>query len=272
VAVIQEVAAYLIEQREQIGREVINFIVDKNDGDPNNSELPEHASNTAFLCERLGRAFGSDADEHYTALMEWTYKRGEFSYNYGLRLKDALKYYSEMREAFIRIVNRYCGSRKMTADELIHVNNQFVSLIGSAVDSSIRAFIEFTDKSLKEAHEEVSLLSAPLVPVQNGVAILPLIGSIDSYRAKHILQHVVPRVADLKVDYLVIDFSGIHMVDTLVVDYLFKIEQVLGLLGVKAVASGIRPEVAQAVVRMGIDLTTLKSFATVKQALEHINP
>ncbi|WP_334314220.1 STAS domain-containing protein [Aneurinibacillus sp. Ricciae_BoGa-3] len=68
-------------------------------------------------------------------------------------------------------------------------------------------------------------LSAPIVPVRDGVAVLPLIGTIDTNRAKFILEKVVPRVSELNIHCLIVDFSGIHIIDTAVAGRLFTCDK-----------------------------------------------
>nr|WP_236692773.1 STAS domain-containing protein [Aneurinibacillus tyrosinisolvens] len=62
---------------------------------------------------------------------------------------------------------------------------------------------------------------------------------------------------------LIIDFSGLYALDTMVIDHLFKINDVLGLLGVRSIITGIRPVLAQVAIRLGVDLSSLQTFATV---------
>ncbi|MEK1832817.1 STAS domain-containing protein [Priestia megaterium] len=111
-------------------------------------------------------------------------------------------------------------------------------------------------------------LSVPIVPIQDGIAVLPLIGSIDSERAEYILENVILKIIEMKVEYLIVDFSGILNIDTIAERYLFDIYSVLRLQGIEVVITGIRPELAQTVVRNGIDFSSIKTYATVKQAIE----
>jgi rsbT co-antagonist protein RsbR len=127
-----------------------------------------------------------------------------------------------------------------------------------------------TERTLKKALQEISTLSAPLVPVIEGIAVLPLVGSIDSYRAKYLLDDIPSKIKQQSVACLIIDFSGIYTLDTMVTDYLFKINDVLHLLGVRSIITGIRPELAQIAVQLGVDLSSVPTFATVKQALHYL--
>jgi rsbT co-antagonist protein RsbR len=123
------------------------------------------------------------------------------------------------------------------------------------------------ERTLKEVSKKVNALSAPIVPILEGVAVLPLVGSIDPDRAEYILEHVPLTVQEKNVHTLISDFSGIYTLDAAAIDCLFKTSAVLGLLGVRSIVSGVRPEVAQSVVQLGMDLSLIQIFGTVQQAL-----
>jgi len=132
---------------------------------------------------------------------------------------------------------------------------------------TVIVFEQVKDEMIKKAQQEVLKLSVPVVPIQDGIAVLPLIGSIDSERAEYILENVILKILEMKVEYLIVDFSGILNIDTIAERYLFDIYSVLRLQGIEVMMTGIRPELAQTVVRNGIDFSSIKTYATVKQAI-----
>ena len=81
----------------------------------------------------------------------------------------------------------------------------------------------------REIRKEINELSATLVPVLNGIAILPLIGSIDEDRAKQLLDEVPFKVQEQDINCLIIDFTGIYTLNSVVIDYLFNINSVLSI-------------------------------------------
>jgi rsbT co-antagonist protein RsbR len=123
------------------------------------------------------------------------------------------------------------------------------------------------ERTLEKVSKEMNVLSAPVIPILEGVAVLPLVGSIDSDRAKYILEYVPLKVKGQNVHSLISDFSGIYTLDAVVIDCLFKTSAVLGLLGVRSIVTGVRPEVAQTVAQLGMDLSLIQIFGTVQQAL-----
>ncbi|UXH45089.1 STAS domain-containing protein [Rossellomorea vietnamensis] len=113
-------------------------------------------------------------------------------------------------------------------------------------------------------------LSIPIVKVTNSIAILPLIGDIDASRSKDLMERALTKGSAMGLHYLIIDLSGVTVVDTMVADQLFKVVAALKLAGIQAVLTGIRPEIAQTMVNLGIVITHIPTFASLHTALIHL--
>ena len=135
---------------------------------------------------------------------------------------------------------------------------------------TIFAYEAYRDGLMKERQKEINELSAPIVPIQQGFAVLPLIGVIDYPRVQHLLNNVLPAISLIDTEHLIIDFSGILTIDTEVAQHIFTIYNVLQLLGIHVMFTGIRPNLSMAVVQAGIDFTAFNTFGSVKQAIESI--
>ena len=83
-----------------------------------------------------------------------------------------------------------------------------------------------------------------------------------------ISREVIPKVVDLEIEQLVIDFSGIHHFDTNVAQQIFRMRDILQLLGIQPIMTGIRPIIAQTAVSLGIDMANMQTYGTVKEFLE----
>ncbi len=126
-----------------------------------------------------------------------------------------------------------------------------------------------TERSLEKALKEINELASPIVPILKGIAVLPLIGSIETERAQQFLDHIPASVADKDIQWLILDFSGIVNLDTYVADYLFKVNETIRLLGIETIITGMRPDLAQVATQLGIKFS-IKTFGSVRQALHYI--
>jgi rsbT co-antagonist protein RsbR len=110
-------------------------------------------------------------------------------------------------------------------------------------------------------------LSTPLIPLADGVVAMPLIGSIDSSRAQLVIETLLQGVAEQKAHTTIIDITGVPVVDTQVASALLRAAQAVKLLGAKVVLTGIRPEVAQTLVGLGLDLSGITTRGTLQSGV-----
>nr|WP_316046212.1 STAS domain-containing protein [Planococcus glaciei] len=111
-------------------------------------------------------------------------------------------------------------------------------------------------------------MSAPIVPIKDDIVVLPLIGFIDEVRIRHIIDNVIPRLAEMNVRHVISDFSGLVMINAQVAEAIYQIGGTLRLMGIHIVVAGLRPDLAQTIVNTGMDMSMTESYATVKQALK----
>lgn len=268
---LQNIADYLLEQNRHIAAKILAESAKETGAFYQQDEFDKRTDFIADFISFFGHYLqdGKQAAS-YHKLIEKSRLLGKIEAQTGKRISDCMPLYSTIRTLFIENIlfdNRF----SLTTEESLTFQAKFHAFFDVFLRETVQAFNDFKDILLRTAREELNELSAPIVPIDKGIAILPLIGAIDSHRARYILEKGIPRVVDLKIQYLIIDFSGLQSIDTLVADYLFKIENVLRLLGIEAVVTGIRPAIAKTAIDIGIDLSSIKAYGTVQQALENIN-
>ncbi len=112
-------------------------------------------------------------------------------------------------------------------------------------------------------------LSTPIIPISNGVIALPLIGSIDSQRAQLVIETLLEGVAAQRAAIAILDITGVQVVDTQVANALLRAAQAVKLLGAQVIITGIRPEVAQTLVGLGLDLTGIITVADLQGGIQY---
>ncbi|MBY8913870.1 STAS domain-containing protein [Bacillus sp. YC2] len=146
-------------------------------------------------------------------------------------------------------------------------------LIVQVFDFTIYTFVDHAEHNSKmqlNAQREMILeLSSPVITLSKRTALLPLVGDIDTERAKFILENTLSTCADRRVEHLLIDLSGVVVVDTMVAHQIFKLIEALNLIGVKSTLSGIRPEIAQTAVQLGINFSNITIKSNLAQALNY---
>ncbi|MFP9131250.1 STAS domain-containing protein [Niallia sp. BSM11] len=123
------------------------------------------------------------------------------------------------------------------------------------------------EKKQKEMSKQINELSTVLVPLLDGIAVLPLVGSIDEEKASQLLDNVPIRVQKQNVKHLIIDFTGIYNINTIVASTIFKITNILSMLGVRCIVTGLRPELALVALQLDVNFVSIPTLSTVQEAL-----
>ncbi|QRQ85708.1 STAS domain-containing protein [Cupriavidus oxalaticus] len=120
---------------------------------------------------------------------------------------------------------------------------------------------------IRRQQQELLELSTPVIKLWEGVLAVPLIGTLDSSRAQLVLETLLQRIVETGSTLAIIDITGVPTVDTLVAQHLLKTVTAIRLMGAESIISGIRPQIAQTIVHLGIDLQDIVTKATLADAL-----
>lgn len=112
-------------------------------------------------------------------------------------------------------------------------------------------------------------LSTPLIPLSDQVVVMPLIGALDSQRAQQVLDTLLRGVADMRAQIAILDITGVPLIDSQVANALMRAAQAVQLLGAQVVLTGIRPEVAQTLVSLHIDLSTIVTRSNLQSGIAY---
>jgi rsbT co-antagonist protein RsbR len=157
-------------------------------------------------------------------------------------------------------------------DEFFALERKVNNIIDMFIDSFTAYYVQYKNELLKSHRETVDELSVPVIPIADHVCILPVVGNVDTYRAKKIREKTLSRVKELKAQKLIIDISGVPFVDTAVVNHLFKIVKGIKLLGCSTILTGISAEIADTMIELGIEIDSeLKTKSDLQQALQDLN-
>ncbi|MFC4559543.1 STAS domain-containing protein [Virgibacillus kekensis] len=194
-------------------------------------------------------------------------RTGELALEYGASFDDFLKNTSRMRNVIWLSIKEVLIDSDVSVETIFEVARIINPLIDDAVYSFSSAYIESFKKAIQKEHDQFLTLSAPIVPLMEGTAVLPIIGGVDTERAELIMNKAMKEAGQRNITHLFMDLSGTPMVDTMVAYNIFKIIQSLDMVGVKTIIAGIRPEVAQTIISLGIDFSNIQTYSSLKQAL-----
>lgn len=130
------------------------------------------------------------------------------------------------------------------------------------------AFQKTREDVIQRQQRELLELSTPVVRLWDNILALPLIGTLDSARTQVVMQNLLQAIVETRSDFAIIDITGVPVVDTLVAQHLLKTVAAARLMGADCLISGIRPQIAQTIIHLGVDLSAVTTKATLADAFE----
>lgn len=148
---------------------------------------------------------------------------------------------------------------------LVWAFDHWIAPINSEVLHQYASSWERTVSLQKIALQE---LSAPLIPVFDNITVMPLVGTIDTERAKRIMENLLQGVVKHRAEVVLIDITGVPVIDTMVAHHIIQASEAVRLVGAKCLLVGIRPEIAQTIVNLGIDLSQVITKNSLQKGIE----
>jgi len=130
----------------------------------------------------------------------------------------------------------------------------------------VEAYQKAREEVILRQQEELMELSTPVVKLWEGIVALPIIGTLDSARTQVVMESLLQKIVETGSEVAIIDITGVPTVDTLTAQHLLKTVTAARLMGAECIISGIRPQIAQTIVYLGIDLTDVTTKATLADA------
>lgn len=267
---IERFANHLIENAETISKEIVDYNLKKLEIQLPDEIIEQSVETNKQFLEFLGKTLNLSKEEVAEKFLEWhkgiqaNQPKYEFSYN---EISSILKPYAETRLQLIEMLTKVSIGEGLTTEEVVQVNNRLSYLLDLSMTETMIDRERQANEVNKKNQEIITDLSSPVVPLEEGMAILPLIGEFDFDRSDHIMTHVIPKISELRIKTLIIDFSGIATIDAEVASRIFNVNKVLRLIGINTMLTGIRPDLAINVINAGIDFSKLNTYGTVQQAI-----
>ncbi|MBN6189170.1 STAS domain-containing protein [Aneurinibacillus sp. BA2021] len=219
------------------------------------------------LVQLYAETMSMDEETRTARLMEWGEETGTACAMLGTTLDAMLNEVPQYRIGIGEVIQEEAEQMNLSLREFYEIISRLDAIMNMVVYSFSLPFVRYHDEQMKKSQMALLELSVPVVPVAEGIAVLPIVGNIDTHRAKLLMEEALRRSADLRLHHFILDLSGVPIIDTIVAQQIFQIINALRLLGVDAKISGIRPEIAQTVVSLGIDFGKTDTYANLQQAL-----
>jgi rsbT co-antagonist protein RsbR len=168
-----------------------------------------------------------------------------------------------LKEALFNVLREEIADDPAALAESVWQATRFIDQLGLFTMDS---FQKSREDIISRQQQELLELSTPVVRLWENVLALPLIGTLDSARTQIVMQNLLDAIVATRSDYAIIDITGVPVVDTLVAQHLLKTVAAARLMGADCMISGIRPQIAQTIIHLGVDLSGVTTKATLSDA------
>lgn len=142
-----------------------------------------------------------------------------------------------------------------------------LNMLAEELQAARREREQLQEQIIQSQAAVIQELSTPLIPINDDILVMPLIGSIDSARAHQMLDRLLIGVAENHPHTIILDITGVAVVDTQVANMMVRAAQAVQLLGTRLILTGLRPEVAQTLVNLGVNLRGLATWSTLQMGV-----
>src|SRR5262245_43630054 len=180
----------------------------------------------------------------------------------GFTPSETATFVFSLKEPLFERLRKSAGNAQQLADD-IWASTVLLDSLGLF---TTEVFQKSREEVIMRQQQEMLELSTPVVTLWAGILALPLIGMLDSARTQVVMESLLERIVEPGATIAILDITGVPTVDTLVAQHLLKTVAAARLMGADCIISGIRPQIAQTIVHLGVDLNTVTTKATLADA------
>jgi rsbT co-antagonist protein RsbR len=168
---------------------------------------------------------------------------------------------------FMTLFERAMISAEMDPDDRLATTSAISKLLHVDTAIVVDTYNHIVEDTLTAQAKSLMEMSTPVTQIWSGILLLPIVGIIDSARARDIMNATLAKIGETQARIFILDISGVGVVDTAVANNLIKITRATRLMGCESTISGVSPAIAQTIVDLGIEVGRIKTTATMKDAL-----
>jgi rsbT co-antagonist protein RsbR len=170
--------------------------------------------------------------------------------------------FSLKQPLFAKLGDELAGNPRALAEESWKVT----TLLDDLGLKTTELYLKTREEVIRRQQQDMMELSTPVVSLWQGIVALPIIGTLDSNRTQMVMETLLQRIVETEASIAIIDITGVPTVDTLVAQHLLKAVAAARLMGADCIISGIRPQIAQTIVHLGVTLGEVITKATLADA------
>ncbi len=269
-----EVDAHLFTMSERVQEKKVELIEHKKITDENKYSgkvellLKEWREE---LVEIYADSLSQTEEESFARITVWGKEVVKLLVKLNLPLDVAINEVYYYRDSIGHLIKEESKKAGLDIDSFYAIVSKFDHVVDYAIHWLSLSYVKVHQASLSAAAFMVRELSVPVIKISSEVGVIPLIGDIDTLRAQQLMETALNEASEMEIQTLIIDLSGVPIVDTMVASRIFQVISALTISGVEVIVTGIRPEIAQTIVGLGLSFKNTKTYGNLYQAIESIN-
>lgn len=217
--------------------------------------------------------FHIDEESFFNDFEKWIVKVAQDEEHLRTPLQMILHEFFRTQDQYLDLIEEFMevNKEKYDCSQITKWRRMIVRTFSEVVTWFTEEYNNHSQKRLQAQQDLIHELSSPVISLTQDIALLPLVGDIDTARAKSMLENTLQQCNKMGVNQLFMDLSGVVMIDTMVAHQLFQLIEALRLIGVKTTISGLRPEIAQTAVQLGLSFENVTIKSKLSSAIKSTN-
>ncbi|WNB93350.1 STAS domain-containing protein [Bacillus sp. NEB1478] len=262
----QKISTKILSVKEELIEQISRTNIQKYSNQVNDN-LFEWRHN---LIEIYALSVTEDLEVSFNTLKEWGTNAVNLLVDLDLPIEIALEEVRINRDTIGTIIKDEAENFNLSLDDFYAILSRFNFVVDRAIHWLSVSYSRQYYTRINAAEATALELSIPLIKVTDEIGVLPLVGDIDTKRAQELMNKALNKGTEYDLSFLIIDLSGVPIIDTMVADRIFKVVNALKLTGIETVLTGLRPEIAQTMVQLGIDMKDIPTFSSLHHAMKDL--
>ncbi|WP_417897476.1 STAS domain-containing protein [Bacillus haimaensis] len=233
---------------------------------------PHHQAAIKEIFQTLIKFIGKYVQDPVNTLLDeakdWGESVGIMSVQAGGSLENALSNMTLYKRALWTFIQEEGAKEGIHLNQLTEIFIHIDEIFNIIVYGFSHAFTVASEQKIQDTRTSFIRLSIPIVPLFEGLAVLPLVGEIDELRASILIEETLQKSKNLSINKLIVDFSGVYNLDQTVVHTLDLLIRSLKLIGITPIITGLRPELSLQFISTGVSLTDIQITGSIEQILQ----
>lgn len=267
---LKNISDYIFTNKELLANDIVKEVVKSLDMDIPLWEQEQAVNMYIEFLSFLGDYMVSGEEKVPDSLVAWS-KRNAAMVSLDGNLSTLVVRYLPTRNIITDLLTNLALKYNLSLKELSELVKQVNRMLDISLNETVANFEYLASEFKKMSQMELAKVGAPIVPIKDGIVVLPLVGNIDTYRIEYMIKHLTPKITTSNVTHAIVDFSGVYKMDKENIPFLNELIQMVRLMGIQVIATGVSPSLAKMTLNEGIEVSANKIFPNLKIALESIN-